>query len=166
MAAKTGTYTLIASNTFTGSSSQVTFSSIPQTYTDLVLVVNAGASAGDMYIQLNGDTATNYSQTWVEGRASGAISSRFTNRNQFNLMYEGFATGSINVTGLFNLMDYANSTTYKTAIWREGEVSLSVEAHAGLWRSTSAVTSLKFYAGGNFVSGSTVKLYGIEAGNL
>ncbi len=166
MAAKTGTYTLIASATFGGSSAETTFSSIPQTYTDLVLVVNAGASAGDMYIQFSGDTGNNYSHTWVEGRASGAVSSRFTNRSAFNLMYEGFTTGSINVVGIFNVMDYANTTTYKTAIWREGSVATSVEGHAGLWRSTGAVTSLRLSAGGNFVAGSTAKLYGIEAGNL
>jgi len=161
--AAANTYVSIATQTASGSVSTYTFSSIPSTYTDLVLIVNAGAAATDMYVRLNGDTATNYSQTWVEGRASGAISSRLSNRDAFNLDYEGFTTGAINVIATFQLMNYSNATTYKTALWREGNVATSVEAHVGLWRSTSAVTSLTVYAGGNFTSGSTFSLYGILA---
>ena len=157
------TYEPIATQTASGSVSTYTFSSIPSTYTDLILVTNFGAAATDAYVRLNSDSGANYSQTWLEGRASGAVSGRYTNRNQFNLVYEGFATGSINITGIFQLMNYANTTTYKTGIWREGEVSTSVEAHVGLWRSTAAVNSLTVYAGGNFVAGSTFTLYGIKA---
>lgn len=62
------TYTLISSNTLTSSAASVTFSSIPATYTDLVLRISsrtdaAGATA-TVAAQFNGDTTSaNYSET-------------------------------------------------------------------------------------------------------
>jgi hypothetical protein len=165
MAAKTGTYTLIQSTTISGTgTASITFSSIPQTYTDLVIVANCSGPSGDPFVRLNGDSGANYSDTWVEGRASGAVSNRYTNRNFFYFGYEGTTRASIKMNSIFNIADYANTTTYKSSIWRYGDVDYSVEAHVGLWRSTSAITSVVIgLTSGNFNSGSNVKLYGIEA---
>jgi hypothetical protein len=165
MAAKTGTYTLIDGVNVSGTSTaSITFSSIPQTYTDLVVVANCSGPSGDPFVRLNGDTGANYSDTWVEGRSSGAVSGRYTNRNFFYFGYEGTTRASIKMSSIFNIEDYSNTTTFKTSIWRYGDVDYSVEAHVGLWRNTSAVTSVVIgLTAGNFNSGSSVRLYGIEA---
>ena len=64
-------------------------------------------------------------------------------------------------------MNYANTTTYKAYLTRSNSSQLSnyVEMGAGLWRSTSAINSIKLYltSGGNFVSGFTATIYGITA---
>jgi hypothetical protein len=73
------TYEAIATQTLGSAAASVTFSSIPSTYTDLVLVCNfetsSNAIAG-VYIQFNGDTSTNYSSTNLIGNGSTAESSR------------------------------------------------------------------------------------------
>ena len=169
MAAKTGTYTLIASNTLGSSAASVTFSSIPSTYTDLVLVVNGyQVTTGYFDIQVgNGsvDTAGNYSHTRLIGYSGGVLSDRSSNVSNFVQPTIGTAERG---TVLINFLDYANTTTYKTAIHRNNEGGLGVGVEVGLWRSTAAINQIKISggSGSNFASGSTFKLYGIEAGNL
>ena len=74
------TYEPIATTTLGTSASSVTFSTIPGTYTDLVLVV-AGTSAATNgnEMQFNGDTGNNYSFTLLYGTGSAAVSSRNSN---------------------------------------------------------------------------------------
>jgi hypothetical protein len=165
MAAKTGTYTLIDSATISGTgTASITFSSIPQTYTDLIVVANCSGISGDPFLRINGDSGANYSDTWLETRASGPVASRYTNRNFFYFGYEGTTRNAIEMVSIFEIMDYSNTTTFKSSIWKYGDVAYSAEVHAGLWRSTSAITSLVCgLTAGNFVSGSSLKLYGIEA---
>ena len=69
------TYTAIATQTASGSTTALTFSSIPQTYTDLVIVclLTAG-NTGDAYLRYNSDTGTNYSDTALRGNGSAASS--------------------------------------------------------------------------------------------
>ena len=71
------TYIPIASRTLTGTVSSVTFSGIPQYYTDLVFVVAARADQGgytDCSLQFNSDSGTNYSYTLI-GSTGAAVSS-------------------------------------------------------------------------------------------
>jgi len=167
MAAKTGTYTLIASNTLGSAASSVTFNSIPGTYTDLVLVV-AGSCSSNVTITMryNSDTSSNYSVTYINGDGSSATSGRQTSLS--NLLTGELYTYQSNQ--IIQIQDYSNTTTYKTMLTRANTPSTSgyVQALVGLWRSTSAITRIDLIpgSGANFTSGSTFKLYGIEAGNL
>lgn len=159
MAAKTGTYTLIASNTLGSSSSSLTFSSIPGTYTDLVIVFSGTSTAlAGINIQFNGDTGTNYSRTVLDGNGSAASSSRETSQVASTL---GLSSTTQSDT-IFHIFDYANTTTYKTVLSRANVSASLVRAAAGLWRSTAAVTSITL-SYPTFNTGSTFKLYGIEA---
>lgn len=166
MAAKTGTYTLIASNTLGSNQTSVTFSSIPGTYTDLVLVmyVKNSGSLNNGQITFNSDTATNYSSTYLQGNGSVAASSRVSTQSNIYTV----EIDTVNWTPIIvNIMDYSNSTTYKTTLLRGGSASDRTAAWVGLWRNTNAITTVGLATyGGNFLSGSTFKLYGIEAGNL
>lgn len=167
MAAKTGTYSLINSTTLGSAQGSVTFSSIPSTYTDLILVCNAGCDAGGKNIQFrfNSDTSTNYSSMRLLGNGSIAYSDRTTNASVMN---SANCPTTLTGTTVINIMNYANTTTYKTAITRSNDAGVNLGAIIGLWRSTSAISSIVLSPEftNNFLSGSTFKLYGIEAGNL
>ena len=81
MAAKTGTYTLINSNTLGSATASVTFSSIPATYTDLLLIISAGvdgATNTQIRHRYNGSSSALHSTTFLIGDGTSATSSRST----------------------------------------------------------------------------------------
>jgi hypothetical protein len=156
------TYEAIATNTTAALAASITFSSIPNTYTDLVLVCE-GIGSGDAYpyIQFNGDAGTNYSSTQMYGDGTTASSSRRTNDSKIDLVLWQ-TTGRNNI--IANVMNYSNSTTFKTMLARGNNSSQYVQTTVALWRNTAAITSLTMYAQYvNFAVGSTFSLYGIKA---
>ena len=159
------TYTPIATTTASGAAT-VTFSSIPNTYTDLVLIYTATASSGtpDMTMRLNNDTAGNYSGTWLSGNGTSATSARDASSRTYMYLdsVSGISTTSANVS-IVNIMNYANTTTYKTVLARSSNANNGVDAFVNLWRATPAAINridLELTAGN--VSG-TFTLYGIKA---
>jgi hypothetical protein len=165
---KTATYSLIASQTLGSAQTTVTFSSIPGTYTDLRIIVNAKYTNGiSAYTELtfNSDSTTNYSNTGLYGNGTSALSYRDTNKNAFNIMYTGNATNWFN--SIIDIFDYSNTTTYKTCLVRDNRVEERVEERVGLWRKTpEAINTIKFYNQfGNFLTDSSFRLYGIQAGS-
>jgi len=168
MAAKTGTYTLINSTTLTTATASVTFSSIPGTYTDLVLVGNPSISASlDYKYYVNGDNSSGlYSMTRLVGNGSAASSARGSGGNSIYLNVNTPASGTYQ-TFIMNFQDYSNTTTFKTILVRYNEAGSETNARVGLWRNTNAINSITISTDSStFASGSTFKLYGIEAGNL
>ena len=160
------TYEPIATTTLGSAQSSVTFSSISGSYTDLVLIVNASNTAGnqDLYLQFNSDTAANYSRTMLRGNGTAASSFRVVASSG---AYLDYATGTTTTAGEYNsvtsIMNYSNTTTYKTLLTRENAASLGVGALVNLWRSTSAITTIDIKSTGTFALGSTFTLYGIKA---
>jgi len=153
------TYEPIATTTLGTSASSVTFSTIPGTYTDLVLVVNGTSTATNgNEMQFNGDTGNNYSFTLLYGDGSSATSSRNSN---ISFAYAG-RTNTNQSVSITQIMNYANTTTYKTVLTRANSNGDIVMANVSTWRSTSAITSL-VYAGATFNSGTVFTLYGIKA---
>ena len=140
----TNTYVAIETKTLSSAVSSVTFSSIPQTYTDLVLVVtNTTGSTNSIALQLGNntlDTGSNYSNTVLQGDGSSASSQRDT--SQTSLIFGSTGTG-INTT-ICQIMNYSNTTTNKTLLSRAnwGGYTL-LRALVGLWRSTSAINTIK-----------------------
>ena len=162
------TYTPIATTTLGSAAASYTFSSIPSTYTDLVCVIAAAGSIGtDIAINYNGDTGTNYSETILYGTGSAAGSVRETNTTRPLLdYYGGLSTTLGNQVTIVNIMNYSNTTTYKTALSRSNQAGSGVDAGVVLWRNTAAITSvtIKTTAGGaNLAIGSVLTLYGIQA---
>jgi len=159
------TYTPIATQTAGGSTSSVTFSSIPSTYTDLILIENysLGSSNSQSVLTLNGTSST-YSVTNLYGNGTSASSTRFTGVGGI-----GSSPGAgdfINTENVLirHIMNYSNTTTYKTVIQRKGDAADATWATVGLWQSTSAITSVTCTSAlGNYNSGSTFTLYGIKA---
>ena len=163
------TYENIATTTLSSDQTSVTFSSIPATYTDLVLVCSeiqsdvAGSSFNDGRFRFNGDTGSNYSQTRLRGDGSSATSARLSNET---ILYVGMiAQASAGKTMMIlHIMNYANTTTNKTVICRAGAAGLATQAHVGLWRSTAAINEVSaVYPSQLYKAGSTFTLYGIKA---
>lgn len=160
------TYTPIATTTLGTAASSYTFSSISGSYTDLILIFNGYGSSGTTNINMqvgNGsvDTATNYSYTALYGTGAVAGSSRASTTSSMILGYLQTTDGANVITQIQN---YSNTTTYKTLIARANTTSYEIDLTAGLWRSTSAINTIKLnISSGNFVAGSTFTLYGILA---
>lgn len=162
------TYVPIQSYTLSGSQSNITFTSIPQTFTDLILIINGFQSGGPNqgYLQVgNGtiDTGSNYSDTFMYGNGSSANSGRTTGQSAMLADYTGAAgiSGDGNVS-IAHFMNYSNTTTYKTVLHRSGKGTNGTDAIVSLWRSTSAINTIKFYqSAGSLTAGTTATLYGI-----
>lgn len=157
------TYVPIATNTLGSATPSVTFSSIPSTYTDLVLVMNVQDTAGYGIIRFNGDGAstTLYSRTFMRGSGSAASSNRSVNANEF--YYE--SNSAQMVPNIINLMSYANANVNKTSLMRSSDATTNgITAVAYLYRNTAAINSIYIAsAGGNMSIGSSITLYGIKA---
>jgi len=152
------TYTPIATTTLGSTSASVTLSSIPSTYTDLVVTITT-TTTGDLTWRINGDTGTNYSQTAIYGYSAFG-SARQSNATSHWLNY---GTNGGNFLALIQLNNYSNTTTYKSSLLRDGANGSTTDVMVGLWRSTSAINSLTFISGSNFAVGSTFTIYGIKA---
>ena len=161
------TYTPIATTTLGSASSSVSFTSIVGTFTDLVYIMNVkGASANYPILRFNGDTGTNYSRTVLTGDGSTATSERRTNQNYMAINYNAVTnTSNFNYNEIIHIQNYANTTTYKTALYRANNAASGTDAGVGLWRSTAAITQIDILShdGTNFAAGSTFTLYGIKA---
>jgi len=153
------TYTPIASVTLSSAQSDVTFSGIPQTYTDLVVVANIKGDTGNVGLnyQFNSDTASNYSSTVLAGDGTSASSDRYSNQTSaFFTSNYGAGTNDW-VTVISNIQNYANTTTNKTILTRWSKGTGQLTAAVALWRKTpEAINTIKISAlGVNFASGST-----------
>jgi hypothetical protein len=163
------TYEPIATTTLGSNQTNVTFSSIPSTYTDLILISNAkavGLGGNQWYfLTFNSDTNSNYSMTFLSGNGSSASSGRYSNRSDG--IFIGDTDNSDYMTMITHIMNYTNTTTFKTVLSRSSDSSDAVKAIVGLWRKTpEAITSLKITnqdISNNLASGSTFTLYGIKA---
>jgi hypothetical protein len=157
------TYTPIATQTLGSTVSSVTFSSIPLTYTDLILISSPLTATANLAVQmrLNSDTATNYSRTLIEGNGTSTSSGRSTNEDQVSISFTSTNTTPYPIITQFQ--NYSNTTTNKTFLSRSS--GSTVLAYVGLYRSTSAISTILLFpsSGGSFTAGSTFTLYGIKA---
>ena len=164
------TYEPIATTTLGSSTDSVTFSSITSTYTDLILICNirsGNANQPSLLFELNGNASGSlYSGTMIAGDGSAVGSNRQSSQNYGTIMRNiGLSTSStVMQPFISHFMNYSNTTTFKTVLSRNNVANAGVGADVTLWRSTSAITSIRVYADTNaFASGSTFTLYGIAA---
>jgi hypothetical protein len=159
------TYEPIATTTLGSAANSVTFSSIPATYTDLILVANMSSTGSSNYpsIRLNGDSASNYSRTYINADGTSATSGR--NTESYMTIYGNAIAASV-ANFIIQFMNYANTTTYKTAISRKNDTGNIVGATVHLWRKTPEAINqivISTQTSDNFAIGSTFTLYGIKA---
>jgi hypothetical protein len=147
----TSTYEIIEAKTIGTAVASVTFSSIPATYTDLVLVTNnAGNLNNDPTLRVNSDTGTNYSTTHLTSNGASLYGYRYGGQTSFGLNYFG---GDQTVLGtnarIIYIHDYVNTSKYKglTCTAGHNDTTDGLTISVGQWRSNSAVTSVTFLAG-------------------
>ena len=162
------TYEPIATTTLGSAAANITFSSIPATYTDLRLSItttNASSSATFVALQFNADTGANYSRTRISGNGTAASSNRSTGDTNLSI---GVTPASSSNFGFFgaDIFSYAGST-YKTTLSQsagDNNGSGQVNSFVSLWSNTAAITSVKVLldSGTNMAAGTTATLYGIK----
>lgn len=159
-----------------GGSSSIDFTSIPSTYTHLQIrcimkMSSTIQDVGNLYIQLNGDTAANYSAHRVYGNGTSVSAQGLENMSQFYWSqsmpsaYSGYA--SMFGAAVIDILDYANTNKYKTGRALIGQDTNSssdsqIKLASANWRSTSAVTSIKIFTSPDFAQYSQFALYGIK----
>lgn len=164
------TYEPIATTTVT-SATTVSFSSIPSTYTDLVCIVvakyNLANAAYAWNFQVNSTGGTSYSETIVYGNNTSILSTRGSGDSAFRPT-EICGNGTAAFTFMrLDFFSYSNTSTNKTIFRQLSSDRIgngAVDRSAGLFRSTSAISSIQFSPfGTNYAVGSTFTLYGIKA---
>lgn len=165
----TQTYKVIATTTLGSATANIDFTSITNAYSDLVLVCNftTAANTSITFRVGNGslDTGSNYSCTVLEGNNSQARSATDPNTNSGFLtgLYAQIVAGNRAQT-ITHIQGYSNTTTNKTWLTRGGVNTQWTDSATGLWRSTSAINTLRVFnnTGANFAAGSVFTLYGIN----
>ncbi len=167
--APSGAYDSIATITVgSGGTASVTFSSIPSTYKHLQirLIAQSNQSSTSGVMQLNGDTASNYSNHYLSG--DGATASAGSLLSSF--MYSNYIPSSSNTNvfgaGVIDILDYADTNKYKTFRSLSGadlNGSGGIALYSGSWRNTAAITSITLTRGVGLMSQySSFALYGIK----
>ena len=164
------TYTPIATYTAATAQSSITFSSLGS-YTDIRIIANMQDSNQYGLLRFNSDSSSNYSRTWMYGNGTSAVSNRTSNATE--AYWGATASGSEFLLNDFNLMNYSNSTTFKTMLVRQTQASSGGQtgAYVYLWRKTTssipdAITSISFISAtgsATIAVGSKITLYGIAA---
>lgn len=162
-----------------GGSSTITFSSIPSTWKHLQIRCFAQSNRATygtdaMIMQFNSDTGSNYAAHWLGGNGSSASASADSSATYIT-MKENIGTQNGTATfgaTIIDILDYANTSKYKTARMLAGtDVNGTVATYggwaslsSGLWQNTNAITSivLKSYTSSSFTQYSSFALYGVK----
>lgn len=162
---------LIATTTVgAGGATSIDLTSIPSTFTDLVLLLSARASGSDgtLAMTFNGVT-TGYSYRWLyaDGSTPGS--------NSGSTYYFGRISNSSNTASTFanqiitipNYSGAANKTLTADAVSENNGTSALQTLIAGSWANTAAITSISMTVpfGTSFAQHSTASLYGIKKGS-
>lgn len=155
------TYEPIATTTGSGSISVINFTSIPQTYTDLVLIFKGDTQGGISYLRFNNDSGANYGSNIL------FHADTYTTQAQYGTAYtfviptsSGGPSNPVQQT--INIQSYTNTNTFKSVVSRANATNKSISCASIIWRSTSAIDSVSLY-GGNTYGAYTATLYGIKA---
>jgi hypothetical protein len=167
------TYIQIGSTVTVGSggASSISFSSIPSTYTDLVVrfslrSATTGSAIDYINMWLNGSDAS-FNSKWIFGNGSTTSSGSRTDNAVSATNNPGTWTSNTFSNGEIRFPNYTDS---KNKIWHIDTVTENwgtayMETVSGMWSNTSAITSISLFGGGstNFVQYSTASLYGIKS---
>jgi hypothetical protein len=168
MSTKLTDFFQIASTTVgAGGVADITFSSIPQTYTHLQIRMLTKTSVDqNVNIQFNSDTGNNYSRHYLFGNGVSAASSAVTSTNLILASYTS-ATADTFGAAITDILDYRNTNKFKTTKHLTGydaNGSGVVALYSGNWRNTNAITSIKIYTASGVLSQySSFQLYGVIA---
>lgn len=168
--APSGAYDSIATFTLTSTSTGVTFTSIPSTYTHLQLrTVSINSTSGNRLIQVGSsgsvDTGANYGIHELYGSGTSATAGSILSASNIQIFYAP-PDASAPAASVTDILDYTNTnkiTVTRTLGGADLNGSGRITFASGFWNNTAAVNTLKvFPASGNFEAGSRFALYGIK----
>lgn len=176
--AAAGSYDLLETEILTGSQASVTFSSLNSTYGSTYQhlqirftsrITETVGGAGTFYVNVNGDTGSNYARHNLRGDGSSVASYALSSSSTPDIGYTAGAESAANVfsAGVIDILDPFETTKYTTMRSSSGLVSGYKEVWLGsvLWMNTAALTSISLETFGvwNFVADSRFSLYGWKA---
>jgi hypothetical protein len=162
----------IASVTTTATTSNIIFSSIPQTFTHLQARVwgrgtfNNGGGGLSVVISFSGYTPLIRHRMWGQG-SSASSQSYASSYGSVGTIPDVTADASIFGITIFDLLDYTSASKNKTLRYVGGfDRNGSGEAVFGTsLASGGAVTTLDFTTDGNWAAGSRIDIYGVSTSN-
>ena len=155
------TYDKIATYTIPSTTSSFTFSSIPSTYDDLVLVGSTGG-VGDVIVRFNADSSNNYSQTQLWGNAGAVVYTQRTGLLAYTTWMQHSATVG-RTSGMLNIFNYANNSLKKSSLaLSQNNEYQRIYSYANTYHSTTTISSILISAATNIATNSTFTLYGIK----
>lgn len=172
-AAPAGGMVLISKQTLASAAASVTFSSIPNSYSALMLMISATSATAavndDLWMQLNGDTGSNYANSNGYTDNGGTHNFASTGTATPDIATISGATSSVKFGSVrLEIPNYAGSiakswTTQSAAAASASTKELQNHYASGMWNSTAAITAIKLamFSGANFTAGSVFALYGL-----
>ncbi len=155
----TATYESIFTAT-SSSSTTITFTDIPSTYTDLVLVISGANSASSVKSIRFNNTSTNYQVTSVLGIGSSYLYGGQYNNESY---LDASNAGSNPYVTVVHINNYASTNIKKRYLSKHGSGRTSVDIMIGGWDSTAAINRIDVIISGNNFGSSVFSLYGIKA---
>jgi len=158
----TVTYIPLANTTTTSRVFSVTFSSISQSYRDLVLVITPASDSNSFfYLKMNGIGGSSYSDGSIVGDGSSTFLQQRLNTESIDLA-QGIGGGAGAVSKV-DIMDYSTTNKNKNVLWRTDRSGFGTLQGAGTLTTTAAITSVSIeqYTTSTFGVGSNFALYGI-----
>ena len=152
----------LANLTLTSTQATITFSSIPATYRDLYIVVEASSStADDAVMRFNSDSTSTYTGIRMVGNGSTASSSAGLSATK---IYMNYAAMTNKQNFLMSVMDYSATDKHKSVLIRNNDAGTGTMAQVSRWPIMSAITTVAISMNtGSFAVGSTFALYGVKA---
>jgi hypothetical protein len=152
-----------------GGAANMEFTSIPATYTDLLVLVSArGTSTGNMTMKFNNSSDSTYDRKKLFGDGGSPNNGTSTGQTLFNFIDIGLSTDTSNTFGNASIYipNYAGSTNKSfsiDAVSENNAATAYTDLHAGLRTNTAAITVITLALNsGDFVQYSTATLYGIK----
>jgi hypothetical protein len=165
------TFELIAAQTLSTAQSSITFSSIPSTYTDLVLKCSARSAVAQVFDQIrmafNGTMTASFQN--ITGDGSGASAENITGQSTIKVTPGVGASATSNTfsNDEIYIPNYAGSNNKSVSSDAVGENNATTAYSvltAGLNASTTSINTITLtnQSGSNFVANSTFYLYGVK----
>lgn len=160
------TYEPIQTTTLGSNTQEVSLTSIPSTYTDFRVVINAKftSTTGNCVVRVNSDSGSNYCFQRLTGSGSAAAAARGDSQSSLLNMFDLENPNTNYRVSTFDFLGYTNTSIHR-GVLSEVATDDYVKGYVSYWMNTSsAITSVSFSVGpAYFVSGSTFTVYGVKA---
>ncbi len=166
----TATYIPISSVTLSSTATEVVFSALPQTFSDLIIVMRARNNGSGTVSRwtFNGDNGNNYFRRLAVGLGTVNVTDSIAGTNTFlEPHYYSDVDNTYGTNLIMQLMDYSVSNKHKAMLFRNNQVGMAERGSlmgAARWASTDPINSIRITLNtGAFDSGSTFTIWGVIA---